>query len=149
LLSPTCTGIFENISAIPNYRTRCYANCFEPFNSGLLMTARTLAYTERRDSDRRSNRSLVARKIMSGIMEVMTTGKFPHLQVVEDGQLVGIVSIGDVVKHRVLEIEPESATLRDVHPHRLGRAHCVSAAIYADAPIRISCSRRAACLRRV
>jgi hypothetical protein len=95
LLSPTCTGIFENISAIPNYRTRCYANCFEPFNSGLLMTARTLAYTERRDSDRRSNRSLVARKIMSGIMEVMTTGKFPHLPVVEDGQLVGIVSIGD------------------------------------------------------
>jgi signal-transduction protein with cAMP-binding, CBS, and nucleotidyltransferase domain len=58
---------------------------------------------------------------MSGIMKVMTTGKFPHLQVVEDGQLVGIVSIGDVVKHRVLEIEPESATLRDVHPHRLGR----------------------------
>jgi signal-transduction protein with cAMP-binding, CBS, and nucleotidyltransferase domain len=40
---------------------------------------------------------------MSGIMKVMTTGKFPHLQVVEDGQLVGIVSIGDVVKHRVLE----------------------------------------------
>ena len=59
------------------------------------MTARTLAYTERRDSDRRSNRSLVARKIMSGIMEVMTTGKFPHLPVVEDGQLVGIVSIVD------------------------------------------------------
>ena len=33
-------------------------------------------------------------------MEVMTTGKFPHLQVMEDGQLVGIVSIGDVVKPR-------------------------------------------------
>ena len=42
-----------------------------------------------------------------------TAGKFRHLPVVEDGQLVGIVSIGDVVKHRVQEIEFESATLRD------------------------------------
>jgi CBS domain-containing protein len=33
--------------------------------------------------------------------------------VVEEGQLVGIVSIGDVVKHRVQEIEFESVILRD------------------------------------
>jgi CBS domain-containing protein len=50
---------------------------------------------------------------MSSIMERMTAGKFRHLPVVEEGQLIGIVSIGDVVKHREQEIEFESATLRD------------------------------------
>jgi len=50
---------------------------------------------------------------MSSIMELMTAGKFRHLPVVEEAQLVGIVSIGDFVKHRVQEIEFESATLRD------------------------------------
>ena len=50
---------------------------------------------------------------MSSIMELMTAGKFRHLPVVEQGQLVGIVSIGDVVRYRVQEIEFESATLRD------------------------------------
>jgi len=50
---------------------------------------------------------------IAAIMESMTAGKFRHVPVVEDGQLVGIVSIGDVVKHRLHEIEHESAALRD------------------------------------
>jgi CBS domain-containing protein len=50
---------------------------------------------------------------IGAIMERMTAGKFRHVPVVEDGQLVGIVSIGDVVKHRLHEIEHESAALRD------------------------------------
>ncbi len=47
------------------------------------------------------------------IMERMTTGKFRHMPVVEQGRLAGIVSIGDVVKHRIVEMEQESAALRD------------------------------------
>ena len=47
------------------------------------------------------------------LMERMTTGKFRHLPVVEQDQVIGVVSIGDVVKYRLLEMEQESAALRD------------------------------------
>ena len=47
------------------------------------------------------------------IMERMTDGKFRHVPVIEQGRLVGIISIGDVVKHRIGQIEHESAALRD------------------------------------
>ena len=41
------------------------------------------------------------------LMDRMTTGKFRHLPVIEDGRLAGIVSIGDVVKHRLAHLTPE------------------------------------------
>ena len=50
---------------------------------------------------------------IESLMGRMTTGKFRHMPVVEQGKLVGIVSIGDVVKNRVEEIEREAAALRD------------------------------------
>ena len=50
---------------------------------------------------------------VSEIMERMTDSKFRHLPVVEQGRLAGIVSIGDVVKSRVEEIDHEAEALRD------------------------------------
>jgi CBS domain-containing protein len=47
------------------------------------------------------------------IMERMTSGKFRHVPVVEQGRLIGIVSIGDVVKSRLEEMEHEQAALQD------------------------------------
>ena len=47
------------------------------------------------------------------IMERMTSGKFRHVPVVEQGRLIGLVSIGDIVKSRVEEMERESAALHD------------------------------------
>ena len=47
------------------------------------------------------------------ILERMTAGKFRHMPVADQGRLTGIVSIGDVVKHRLHEMERDSAAMRD------------------------------------
>ena len=50
---------------------------------------------------------------ISEVMRVMTTRRFRHLPVMEDGELKGMVSIGDVVKYRLDETELETRVLRD------------------------------------
>jgi CBS domain-containing protein len=50
---------------------------------------------------------------VANLMERMTAGKFRHMPVVDQGRLVGVVSIGDIVKHRVQEMERESVAMRD------------------------------------
>jgi CBS domain-containing protein len=49
---------------------------------------------------------------VSAIMETMTNGKFRHLPVLEGDRVVGLISIGDIVKWRVQEYENEQEALR-------------------------------------
>lgn len=47
------------------------------------------------------------------VMQVMTMSRFRHMPVVENGKLVGVISIGDVVKLRLEEMERESDHLKE------------------------------------
>lgn len=60
-------------------------------------------------------RNVISCSEMSAIdelMEQMTTGRFRHLPVMQDGTLIGIVSIGDVVKNHIAEVEMEVTAMR-------------------------------------
>ncbi|SNY94175.1 CBS domain-containing protein [Cohaesibacter sp. ES.047] len=46
------------------------------------------------------------------VMSKMSSGRFRHMPVVEDGKLIGLVSIGDVVKRRIEETEREAEEMR-------------------------------------
>jgi CBS domain-containing protein len=50
---------------------------------------------------------------LQALMETMTERRIRHIPVVADGKLVGVVSIGDVVKHRVGELAQEAQVLHD------------------------------------
>jgi CBS domain-containing protein len=51
------------------------------------------------------------------LMNVMTTGRFRHVPVVADGRLAGLISIGDVVKRRLSDIENEQKAMIDYISH--------------------------------
>lgn len=50
---------------------------------------------------------------ITDIMTTMTTHRFRHMPVVKDGTLIGVISIGDVVKYRLDELETEASALHE------------------------------------
>ncbi|WP_305989400.1 CBS domain-containing protein [Roseibium sp. MMSF_3544] len=46
------------------------------------------------------------------VMARMTQGRFRHMPVVKDGKLTGVISIGDVVKHKIAQVELEAEQMR-------------------------------------
>ena len=66
-------------------------------------------------ADRMTSRVVTCRMedTIHDVMQKMTSGRFRHLPVVEDGHLSGIVSIGDVVKRRIEDVEREAEQIRE------------------------------------
>ncbi len=52
---------------------------------------------------------------IKSVMRTMTQRRLRHLPVLQGSALVGMVSIGDVVKHRLDEMELEANVLRDIY----------------------------------
>jgi CBS domain-containing protein len=52
---------------------------------------------------------------LSRVMKLMTRHRVRHMPVLRDGKLSGIISIGDVVKHRLDDLELEANILRDAY----------------------------------
>lgn len=50
---------------------------------------------------------------ISDLMKLMTQRRIRHLPVVENGGLIGVISIGDIVKYRLAEMQSEAAVMRD------------------------------------
>ena len=54
----------------------------------------------------------VESETINDVMTRMTLGRFRHLPVVDNGKLIGIVSIGDVVRARIEDVEREAEEMR-------------------------------------
>jgi len=71
---------------------------------------------ELRVSDLMTRRVLTCARtdLLATVARMMTANRIRHLPVVEGRRLVGLVSIGDVVRHRFEEMETEASVLRDI-----------------------------------
>jgi len=48
------------------------------------------------------------------VMQMMTDGRFRHMPVMDEGKLIGVISIGDVVAARIKEVQFENESMADL-----------------------------------
>ncbi|MCC0029538.1 MAG: CBS domain-containing protein [Brucellaceae bacterium] len=65
------------------------------------------------DAMTRNVKTCTESNTINEVMEIMTQGRFRHLPVEVDGKLGGIISIGDVVKRRIEDVEREADEIRN------------------------------------
>jgi CBS domain-containing protein len=73
--------------------------------------------------ENRPVREIMTSKLLTGkpedsvkhIMQIMTTNRIRHFPVFKDGKIAGMVSIGDVVRYRLEDLELEKNVLRDAY----------------------------------
>jgi CBS domain-containing protein len=93
----TIEGIVSERDVVRRLNDRGAAVLDDPVSAIMTVEVRTVGPGENVDS----------------LRHIMTTHRFRHMPVVENGRLVGIVSIGDVVKSAIEELETEKASLVD------------------------------------
>jgi CBS domain-containing protein len=89
------TGIISERDIVRELGRRGAACLGEPVES--LMTAKIISCNRTEGTD--------------AVLGRMTDGRFRHMPVIEDGQMVGLISIGDVVKARLMELAAEKDAL--------------------------------------
>ena len=97
MLDGAVAGVFSERDVVQGLRDHGAAALEQPVSA--LMTAPAVTVT--RDFS------------VIGALALMTERRIRHLPVLEAGQLLGVVSIGDLVKHRIQLIEAEASALRD------------------------------------
>ncbi|WP_417671799.1 CBS domain-containing protein [Roseibium sp.] len=60
----------------------------------------------------RSVVTCVEEDTINDVMNKMSQGRFRHVPIVKDGKVAGVISIGDVVKHRIAQVEQEAEQMR-------------------------------------
>jgi CBS domain-containing protein len=85
---------------------------------GLKLHGRELL--ERQVSQLMSNHvpTCTSEESLADVMRTMTRTRYRHLPVLDDGELTGLISIGDVVRARLDEMELETGVLRDLYAAR-------------------------------
>lgn len=91
----TVAGIVSERDIVRQLARRGTRSLYEPISSIATSSVQTCAPEDSIDE----------------IMATMTAGRFRHIPVVIDGRLAGLISIGDVVKHRVAELELANSQL--------------------------------------